>query len=367
MSFYLPCGYGKYIEVELPLVSRMYKLSERFSKNEINNNGHKLAFCDTNIIIDWSQHVKNGEGNKLESIKEWFLVQKIRPVFTLLIAIEFVKGLDSPNHPYANNKKATAQFIDKLNPIWLINHQHLLSLEYLNFSKDKEAHNYLKVFSDRMVDLPKANITNLSFTRSYDCDLGLKNRFNISEATAINEGNFEAQIRKIIDNINTFKQIWHDGVKANVNSTNQVKEAISSSREILYQFIRKGTIQGFITEYILPNALNHQALEELINMPNLTRAPHDFISDVFIRNSYGEGYKDNKSRKGGRDFIDHQHAQIALSYCDYFFTNDFNLREYCKEVINEYNIKCVIGKYEDNQLLIENNVPILKQNNFITT
>lgn len=54
--------------------------------------------------------------------------------------------------------------------------------------------------------------------------------------------------------------------------------------------------------------------------------------------------KDNK--KGQNDFIDNSYASIALSYCDYFITDECGLLEQCKTLKESLNLTAKLCKFD---------------------
>ena len=329
--------------MDIPTESKIYKYSERFSKADINSAGYKIAFCDLNVIIDWLQQ----KPDKQEEIITYFKNNNLRPVLNQWLIAELLQGLEGEEDKHVSAKKSTVNFLDKLKPLWILNNQFILVLEYLNCEKNINAHEYLKIFSN----YPLGEVTTETLgTRSYDCDKLLRYHFIPYEPIVKKGGRLEAYIDDIIEEnkLKDFQTIFKTGKKENVDAINNVKSNLSKlDRQEKASSINKintSIVGKILSEYAILG-INEVKVQNAIKDAAISQIPYACITDYIYYNiELISGLKDNK--KGQNDFIDNSYAGIALSYCDYFITNEQELLIRCKSLKESLNTTAKLCKFD---------------------
>jgi hypothetical protein len=346
---------------------------QRFTKNQLNQKGYKLAFIDNNFLSFLTELVRN-DPKVIKMICEAFKQLQIRPVLNSFVFYEFMKGLD----PFANNfnslcinKRKVAQLLDELGAIWIQDFLNVLAFELLHVyeNKKEEARDFYHIYSF----CPLGIMTNRKpftekGTASYPCDEimhfcygpysdDLKKLVNPVENW---HAYFEHSLKNLTDfSIDNILKKWvQDDEKAY-----KIKEKIKDAKEIIY----KKRIQKYIEPLMGDRfAANHERYifkkaEEIYESVNLdfskpcllSYAPLYSISSYFYWDTL-EGWDVRKKQdKKLRDIFDRLHIQVALSYCDYFITDDGPITQKANKIINKLGLKSAILKYDENAQTIE--------------
>lgn len=166
---------------------------QRFTKQDINNTGWKLGLLDVNIL----GRIYDNEAKIAKVLKE----HKIRPVISMFISSEWIKGLENPNIAHdpnrllslKNQKIQTIRFLENHGLLWIFLLPNVLAIEHLNIRrKNSLAHSDLHIFADKLIvgDPFQGACIRAKNNKSlpkYKCDRGLKYGFMPTEAIILEE------------------------------------------------------------------------------------------------------------------------------------------------------------------------------------
>lgn len=125
---------------------------KKYYKKELIDNGYKLAFLDTSVLIGNDNNPLKPRLSK--KIVDDLRKHKIRPVVNDFTLSEFIKGLDNKHPQYKDhysNKIEVMKCLDELECLFLLPHEEIESMElkyahdHLN-ELDKNTHDFLEVF-----------------------------------------------------------------------------------------------------------------------------------------------------------------------------------------------------------------------------
>lgn len=323
----------------------------RFTKNEINKQGYKIGYLDTDVLSELQKYPES-------SIINTFTQYKIRPAIDKYIA-EWLQGLENPRlvkskiDENANNKIAVIAILEKLGLLWFIERHIVLAIEYIQINNGSTvAHNYYKVFADRPIDCPeniilakKLRNDRLRAEDTYRCDKGLKYGLQPyrSTSTKIDWKSYIPEMRDA-----KLANILKQGIINMMQDYNKCSTNIAKSKDIdISECFKKAHIERIEKTLHIHSILSQSEINKIVN----------YIYNKLNRNSYTQfleqapldvlwRYFDEKYCLEGvsepNDLLDTMHAMIALSYCDYFITNDGKLQSKCLEAIKKLNLNTKI-------------------------
>ena len=350
--------------------TQIYTYTERFTKNDIDKQGYKLAFCDTNVISDYCSNPCTQE-----KINTYFKDKKLRLVLTNFLIAEMLQGLytfsdsdkdimsnyfkknnssapyddllqnlPSPqyNYQYVEKKKSIMKFLhDKLNPLWILPTESIRTLEYLNCQSTIDAHQSLKILSNHPLEIMRN--TKIVGSRSYECDKFLNYCFNTYESIVNNQGCLMSYLEDIIANPD-YTTTFEIGKAANVQAMNELRSK-NLKKNKLETYLIKQDLQ-----YNTNTATNDTSITKIRELIE-NQSPSSFKIAPFCKIedkiSYDIEWKTgtyNKSKVDKNNFLDHQHIEIALSYCDYFITNDLDAQDKANTIKSDLGIQVIVTK-----------------------
>jgi len=314
---------------------------ERFSKNELNQQGYKLVFFDLSALFNLMK-----DKNKIDEFKE----SNIRPVVNLQLVSEFLKGLDPAHKDYEEfyqKKKDIMQFFDDMNAYWILSHNEIVSFEFVHayHGGDKNAHDYFKIFCASPLFV-QDDINEPSCSYVYPCDNVMKFSYGLSDGARTYQKLLE-ELMMDPSYLEELKEMFNTGT----NNNNEKKlETSLRLAGVKTQEEKKQVIWEHIGNYVRSLLSRNffeceeKKLKDLIvrfflasqQTFFLSYAPFYSVEDA-IYWKYIEKCKDEKLKKN--DFMDSIHARTALSYCDCFIVDDDGLKTASDEIIKEMQLK----------------------------
>ncbi|MCU0323311.1 MAG: hypothetical protein MUE72_12900 [Chitinophagaceae bacterium] len=281
------------------------------------------------MLIAWA----NLESNKQEEIITYFKTHNIRPVLNDYVMAELIQGLKSSKNPYVQTKENITKFLTKINPIWILDAQYILALEYLNCEKNIEAHQNLKIFSNQPLI---GSLQDKSYVRSYECDDGLNIRFIPYESVIIGKGNLVLYTIDLINNnLEDTKEAFQEGKVNNVNCIDFARaKGFSYNPETKMKIIKY-----YLLKYTNITEEKKAITLEAIKKAPFSCSPFDHVTDLCYakRLKTGLSHTNKQGKKAPKEkentFIDYSYATIAFSYCDYMITDKLT---YCPS-FNEHH------------------------------
>lgn len=333
----------------------------RFTKNKINGQGHKIGFLDIDALSELQKCPEN-------SILNAFKQHKVRPVVDKYIA-EWLQGLENPKltkskiEENASKKIAVIAALEKLGLPWFIERHTVLAIEYLQISNNNiVAHDCYKVFADRPIDCPenvnlaeKLRNTRLRPEDKYRCDKGLKYAFQPYRSTST-KIDWKAYIPEMKDA--KLANILKQGISNMVQDYNKCSKNIAKSKGIdISEYFRKAHIDRIKKTLLIHSILSETNINKIVDYVDtklnensyaqfLKQAPLDVLWRYFDEKYCLEGVAEPN------DLLDTMHAMVALSYCDYFITNDDNLQHKCLEAIKKLNLNTKILKFDSKNCIL---------------
>ena len=239
---------------------------ERFSKNDLNQNGDKLVFIDTSVLSYLSD--KKLFDDNIQRFKS----NKWRPVINQFVVLEFLKGLKHDHENFSthlDNKKISSQLLDKLNSLWVMSHDYILLFEFMNSYRDNQtvAHNFLKIFSH----LPLNIYHNKYKITLYPCDQDLNLSYELISYS------FEEYFKSLLDEkkeLNPIKDTFEEGIRNNVEASKQlqlIKKLCQSCQSIFKDEINKIQIENYLKKY--RKNISSEEIESIKNSLTLSNAP----------------------------------------------------------------------------------------------
>ncbi len=87
-------------------------------------------------------------------------------------------------------------------------------------------------------------------------------------------------------------------------------------------------------------------------------APYYLIDDHIYHECLKKN--DHREKKKGNNVMDSMHARSALSYCDYFITEDDKLEKFCQKIIKDLKLKVKVMSLDEFKNLADSNICINK-------
>lgn len=317
----------------------------RSSKVELNQLGYKLTFFDTNVLSRLLHNTTRTLAEKVEIFKN----KNIRPVFSLELFAEFLQGLlTSPDQvKHARGKQETIEFLNALNPLWILGHGYISAMEYSHLSQHVNPLEHFKIFSDVALEGHSTN----GLVRIYDCDKYFRYKFIPYEASYKYRNNWA----KLLSEFQSILPGLAHELKTRITNAYDSTLAVSRSLKTMTKPQRKLAMVQ-ISKFHCNNILKTNTVlsaediinneKELLNLTNqesiLQHAPfHTIYDDIYQQHLSDNIHKEN-------DIIDGLFASLSLSYCDYIVTNDkqSGLQELCKKLINKHNLAVQVLEFD---------------------
>jgi len=266
-----------------------------------------------------------------------------------------------------SKKGAVADFLGELESYWILNYPQILAFELLHINENikEKAHEFYSIYSSCPFDImqnqkPYA----VKSSASYPCDKIMPFRYSpysdCSEELR-NPGStwreyFEHTL-KDINYVDSIEKILEEYLSFDEMAFKR-KEELEKYKEIIHKKRIKLLIIPLIGCHYLDS--HQQYIEEKTNQiydrmsaalfhPTLLHyAPLYSIYDPFYWHTLKHWDVRKKEEKKLRDILDRLHAHIALSYCDYFLTNDGPIKKNCVSIIKELGIQSSFLGYEKN-------------------
>jgi hypothetical protein len=251
--------------------------------------------------------------------------------------------------------------LEELGALCILSEENIMAFELIHLANNKKnnAYNFYKIFSKMPLD-KAANDTGRSLGRPYPCDKLLPYGF-ISYAQADRfETNPNLTLSEyfdgLIDDLKGELKGLDDILKSFVDDTN----LLCANKEIFTdEQLRKERIKVIIKEilgdkYLQSEQTFNTLIDDFKNRPNeiLTYAPLIFISDKFFWQNLEKWPKvENKKKKN--TIFDRLHAEVALSYCDCFITNDKKAQQNSIDIIKVLNLDIKVGRFNPKNCDIE--------------
>jgi len=351
---------------------------ERFSKKELNECGKQLAFLDNNILGDIRQILEKNLDFK-NSIKNTFLSKNLLPVLNNFAFYEFIKGLEKQlDHSQdqislTNNrvlallqtKRSTIGLLEDLGSLWILNAEHVLGFElvHLYYNRKENAYDYYKLFSKTPLDRAGSCLG-----KSYLCDKYFPYGFipyaKSDEKETIPNLTLSEYFDGLCDDL--FKGESQDIDNKIMVQFVHINDAVSTKKQLLaakkIEEIWKGRMKMILMPILGPEGINVRTLDntyqnlnnDFINSPNkfLQHAPLLSVFDAFYWKNMNEWHLVNPKKKKSHIY-DRLHAEVALSYCDCFITNDEELQKRSIEIIDPLNLSVKVGRFNTEKIEIE--------------
>jgi hypothetical protein len=284
--------------------AKINKYAARYTRNKLKKSGFSLAFFDNSALSDLGFTDKEGKEDKdrQQNFINHCKHLKIKPVVSLEVIFEFIKGIAGPdNERHEKNKGKKIIILRTLKDaglIWMLPISGVKGLEFLNLQKryPQIAHEFLYVFSQFPL-----NIVNKEESRKrYPFDLW--HTFWPDKATLKYDGDIEKWLKhEMFDSLSDYQDMWDKDKNMDISESQQI------------------TKDNLTVDYS-PFCCAWNCLEK-------------------------REKKENK--KSGNERLDTLHAAFSLSYCDYFVVNDTELRERSKGSKNELNLNVSIETLDD--------------------
>jgi hypothetical protein len=295
---------------------------------------------------------------------------------------EFIKGLEKQLDPsqdqisLTNNrvsellqtKRSTIGLLEDLGSLWILSTEHILGFEivHVHFNKKENAYDYYKLFSKTPLDKAE-NETGRSLGRLYPCDDYFPYGFIPYDKSDGKEIDLSLTPSEYFDGLindlfkGESKDIDSQIMKEFVDNT----DTIASNKQLLAtkkMEIWKERIRIILAPILKPVKISSHDLNrtyqilnnDFINSSNkfLQHAPLLSVFDAFYWRNMNEWHFVNPKKKKS-DIYDRLHAEVALSYCDCFITNDEKLQKRSIEIIDQLNLSVKVGRFNTKKIEIE--------------